>query len=58
MTYVETDADLIGLKYCCSASNDLIIKLTIMRAARIEDLDMDDDIETLNLVRENMDEMT
>ncbi len=34
MTYVESDADLIGLKYCCSSSNDMIIKLHITKADR------------------------
>jgi hypothetical protein len=39
MTYIETDADLIGLKYCCSVSNDFIIKLTILKSGITEKKD-------------------
>ena len=29
MTYIESDADLLGLKYCCS--DDSIVQLTVLR---------------------------
>ncbi len=49
MTYIETDADLIGLKYCCSVANDFMVKLTILGSIKTE-IKLDD-IETTNLIK-------
>ena len=57
MTYVENDADIIGLKYCCSFTNDMIVKLNIIKSSKLEHFDIDEDIETLNIVKENLEEM-
>jgi hypothetical protein len=54
MTYIESDADLIGLKYCCSHSNDMIVKLHIIKNDRYEHFDIDEDIQTINIVKENL----
>ena len=54
MTYIETDADLIGLKYCCSSSNDIIVKLHIVKNDSYEHFDIDEDIQTINIVKENL----
>lgn len=53
MTYIESDADLIGLKYCCSSSNDFVVKLNILRSARLDQFELDEDFETLNIVKYN-----
>jgi hypothetical protein len=42
LTYIETDADLLGLKCLCAISNDMIVKLTIMRDQRIDSFGLDD----------------
>ena len=57
MTYIESDADLIGLKYCCSHSNDMIVKLHIIKNDRYEHFGIDEDIETRNIVKENLQHM-
>ena len=47
MTYIESDQDLTGLKYCSSANNDFIVKLTIMRSNKLNEKLMETMMEEL-----------
>jgi hypothetical protein len=52
MTYIESDQDLIGLKYCCSAKNNFIVKLVILRSNKLEEQEMESALS--EIVRVNM----
>ncbi len=57
MTYIESDTDLIGLKYINFNSKDSVTKLSILRSSAIDEFYIEKDIKTDNIVKRNIEQL-